>query len=175
MWYSLYFESENRVQIKLFTKQKYSRGCRKQTCLPGDKKQGQNKLWEGIDINTMCSVTQLCPTLCDLTDCSLPGSSVHGILQARILEWVAISSFRGSSWPRDWAHVSWVSACIGRWILYHCTTWDECSQPHYSLIVKEKRQSKCQSTSVINRTWCIHITEYFSAIIGNEVVIHGTT
>ena len=38
----------------------------------------------------MCSVTQSCPTLCDLMDCSLPGSSVHGILQARILEWIAI-------------------------------------------------------------------------------------
>ena len=40
---------------------------------------------------------QSCPTLCDLVDCSPPGSSVHGILQARILEWVAISSSRGSS------------------------------------------------------------------------------
>ena len=38
-----------------------------------------------------CSVTQSCPTLCDPMDCSLPGSSVHGIFQARILEWVAIS------------------------------------------------------------------------------------
>ena len=44
---------------------------------------------------------QLGPTLCDLMDCSLPGSSVHGILQARILEWVAVPSSRGSSPPRD--------------------------------------------------------------------------
>ena len=44
---------------------------------------------------------QLCPTLCDPMDCSPPGSSVHGILQARTLEWVAISSSRGSSQPRD--------------------------------------------------------------------------
>ena len=42
-------------------------------------------------------LTQLCPTLCDPMDCSLPGSSVHRILQARILEWVAISFSRGSS------------------------------------------------------------------------------
>ena len=42
-------------------------------------------------------VTQLCPTLWDAMDCSLSGSSVHGILQARILEWVAISSFRRAS------------------------------------------------------------------------------
>ena len=46
-------------------------------------------------------VTQLCLTLCDPMDSSPPGSSVHGILQARILKWVAISCSRGSSWPRD--------------------------------------------------------------------------
>ena len=51
-------------------------------------------------------VTQSCLTLCDPVDCSLPGSSVHGILQARILEWVAISFSRGSSQPRDQAWVS---------------------------------------------------------------------
>ena len=50
--------------------------------------------------------------------CSLPGFSVHGILQARILEWVAVSSFRGSSWPRDRTHVSSFS-CTGRRVLYH--------------------------------------------------------
>ena len=44
---------------------------------------------------------QLCPTLCDFMDSSLPGSSVHGILQARILEWVAIAFSRGSSQPVD--------------------------------------------------------------------------
>ena len=47
-------------------------------------------------------VAQSCPTLCDPTDCSPPGSSVHGIFQAWTLEWVAISFSRGSSWPRDW-------------------------------------------------------------------------
>ena len=54
---------------------------------------------------------------CDLPDCSPRGSSVHGTLQARILEWVAISSSRGSSRPRDQTHISWVS-CTGRQILY---------------------------------------------------------
>ena len=62
-------------------------------------------------------------TLCDHIDCSLTGSSVHGILQARILEWVAISSSKAPSQPRDWALVSYVS-CIGRWILYHWATWE---------------------------------------------------
>ena len=46
-------------------------------------------------------ITQSCPTLCDPMDCSPPGSSVYGILQARVLEWVAISFSRGSSRPRD--------------------------------------------------------------------------
>ena len=59
-------------------------------------------------------------SLCDPTGCSPPGSSVHGISQTRVLEWVAISSFRGSSWPRDQTHVS----CTGRWILHHWLTWE---------------------------------------------------
>ena len=56
--------------------------------------------------------------LCDSKDCSLPGSSVHGIFQARILEWVAISSSLGSSWLKDQSCVFWIS-CIGRLNLYH--------------------------------------------------------
>ena len=60
---------------------------------------------------------QMCLTLCDPMDCSPLGSSVHGILQARILEWIAMPSSRRTSWPRDWTHISYVS-CIGRWVLY---------------------------------------------------------
>ena len=59
---------------------------------------------------------QSCPTLCDPRDCSLPGSSVHGILQARTVEWVAMLSFRDSSRPRDRIHTSYVSY-IGKWFL----------------------------------------------------------
>ena len=59
-------------------------------------------------------VAQSCLTLCDLTDCSAPGSSVHTILQARRVEWVAIPFSRASSWPRDQTQISW----IGRQILY---------------------------------------------------------
>ena len=54
-------------------------------------------------------VAQSCLTLCDPLDCSLPGSSVHGIFQARVLEWVAISFSRGSSQPRDWTRVSCIA------------------------------------------------------------------
>ena len=59
----------------------------------------------------VCEVTQSCPTLCDPMDCSLPGSSIHGIFQARIVEWVAISFSRRSSQPRDG---TWVSRIVGR-------------------------------------------------------------
>ena len=66
-----------------------------------------------------CSlVTQLCLTLCNPMDCSLPGSSLHGISQAKILEWVDIAFSRGLSQPRGWNHVS----CIGRWVLSHWAT-----------------------------------------------------
>ena len=58
---------------------------------------------------------QLCPTLRKRMDCYLPGSSVHGTLQARILEWVAIPFSRVSSRPRDQSQVS----CVGRQILHY--------------------------------------------------------
>ena len=57
----------------------------------------------------MCSVAQLCLTLCGPMDCSLPGSSAHGIFQARILEWVAVSFSRGSSQTRDQTQVSCIA------------------------------------------------------------------
>ena len=59
----------------------------------------------------MLEVTQLCLTLSNPMDCSLPHSSVHGIFQARVLELVAIFLSRGSSLPRDW---TWVSCIVGR-------------------------------------------------------------
>ena len=67
--------------------------------------------WEGTHITLLLSYVRLW----DPVDCSLPGSSVHGISQARMLEPVAISYSRGSSWSRDGTQAS----CIGRWILYH--------------------------------------------------------
>ena len=66
---------------------------------------------------------QSCLTLCNPMDCSPPGSSVHGILLARILEWVAILSSTQSSQPRDRTLVSYIS-CISRQILYHWATWE---------------------------------------------------
>ena len=64
-----------------------------------------------VECGIESEVAELYPTLCKPVDCSPPGSSVHGILQARILQWVAISFSRGSSRPRD---RTWVSRIAGR-------------------------------------------------------------
>ena len=70
-----------------------------------------------IFLQVFAKLLQSCPTLCDPMDCSPPGSSAHGVIQARILKWVAMPSSRGSSWPRDQTHFCYVS-CIGRQVLY---------------------------------------------------------
>ena len=77
-----------------------------------------------------CLVIQLCPTLYDPMGCSPPGSSVHGILQARILEWVPFPS-PGSSQPRDWTCIFYVS-CFRRQILYHWATSE--AQAHLTVL-----------------------------------------
>ena len=64
-----------------------------------------------FDIDIDIEVAQSCLTLCDPMDCSLPGSFLHGIFQARVLEWVAISFSRGSSQP---SNQTWVSHIAGR-------------------------------------------------------------
>ena len=63
----------------------------------------------GLPLQLLPCCAKLCLTLCNPMDCSRPGSSVHGILQARMLEWVAMPFFRESSQPRDRTHVSYVS------------------------------------------------------------------
>ena len=98
--------------------------------LPGES-HGQRSLadyspWgcKESDMTDLGAAVLCCPvSFSESMDCSLAGSSVHGILPARILEWVAMPSSRGSSWLGDWTHVSCIS-CISRWILYHCNTWE---------------------------------------------------
>ena len=68
-------------------------------------------------------VAQLCPTLCNPLDCSLPGSSVYGIFQARILQWVAIPFSRGSSQPRDWTQVFIAGRVFTIWSTREAPTW----------------------------------------------------
>ena len=80
-----------------------------------------NQRFYGMSIRLSHSVMS---DSCNPMNCHLPGSSVHGIFQARILEQVAISSSRGSSGPKDGTHVSYVS-CTGVQILYPWIPWTE--------------------------------------------------
>ena len=75
--------------------------------------------WFINDDLCVCVISHFsCVQLCDPMDGSPPGSPIHGVLQARTLEWMAMSPSRGSSWLRDQTLFSYVS-CIGRWVLYH--------------------------------------------------------
>ena len=78
---------------------------------------------------------------CDPMDCSHQAPLSMRILQARILEWVAMPSFRGSFQPRDQTLVSCVS-CSGRWIFYHCATWEA---PYYSITMVKSESEVAQS------------------------------
>ena len=78
----------------------------------------------GWKVKSESEVTQSCPTLCNPVDCSPPGSSIHGIFQARILEWVAISFSRGSSRPRDRTEVSRIAGrCFNLWATREALSW----------------------------------------------------
>ena len=92
-----------------------------------------------------CLVAKSCLTLCDLMDCSPPGPSALGILQTRILVWVATPSSRASSWPRDWTHIFWVSCIAHRFF----TPWviGEAPQPSKGA-VKGKRTLLCRGERV---------------------------
>ena len=71
-------------------------------------------------ISVCAKSLQLCTAVCDPMDCSPSDSSVHGILQARILEWVAMPSSRGSSQPRDRTRISYVSYALATVCLFVC-------------------------------------------------------
>ena len=91
-------------------------------------------------------------------DYSSPGSSVHGILQARILEWVAISSSRGSSRPKDQTHVSCIS-CIGGRILYHWATWEAIVYMRHNFFIH---------SSVSGHLGCFHVPTIVNSAAGNN-------
>ena len=97
----------------------------------------------GCDMH-VCSVTQSCSTLCDPVDWSSPGSSVHGILQARILEWVAVPSSRGSSWPRDRTRICY----LPHWQAGSSTTIGETGKCKYSGNFLSDRSSICRKADL---------------------------
>ena len=94
-----------------------------------------------------CSVTQLCLTPYDSMGCSPPGSSVHGILQTRILQWVAMPSSRGSSWPRDQTCISCIAGgffatCSKFWATSHSKySQERFNQPVFSTVPMTQREN----------------------------------
>ena len=79
--------------------------------------------WMFITIVASAKSLQTCLTFCSPIDCSPPVSSVPGILQARILEWVTMPSFKGSTPPRDWTHVfyiSYICSQVTLWLVNKC-------------------------------------------------------
>ena len=103
-------------------------------------------------IESESEVAQSCLTLCDPMDCSLPGSSVHGIFQAIVLEWTAISFSRGSSQPRDWTQVSYI---VDRWFTVWATR--KCVEAPNKcclllLLLQSAHKSECQ-VMLMCRNW----------------------
>ena len=106
-------------------------------------------------------------------DCSLSGSSVHRILQARIREWVAISFSRGSSWPRGQTRVSYIS-CIHRQILYCCTAgvalWCQLRQWFSVLIEPAAEVSSCFHVCCLGSRWPFQ--QYFLRTVFVSLVVY---
>ena len=103
-------------------------------------------------------IAQSCLTLCDPMDCSLPGFSVHGIFQARVLEWAAISFSRGSSWPRDG---TWVS-CIGDIWATRETLY---IKSLYIITALAQSQTECSYVYFWPLYWTLHYMDVLNCII----------
>ena len=108
-------------------------------------------------------VAQFCPTLCDPMDCSLPGSSIHGIFQARILEWVAISFSRRSSQTRDWTQVF----CTAGVLLFFFTSW----------ATREAHSHHIPENSVLTYSYLKRTTQgsnlcLYASCIGKQILYH---
>ena len=112
---------------------------------------------------TMKVKVKSCPTPCDPMDCSLPGSSLHGILQARVLEWVAISFSRGSSWPRDQTQVSRIPGRhFNLWATRYQQTHSTWSPDHggwQRIEVLQALRTKASDLSVLTRALGFHLSD----------------
>ena len=115
-------------------------------------------------LNSLCEVAQSCPTLCDPMDCKLPASSVRGIFQARVLEWVAISFSRGSSQPRDQTQVSCIA---GRCF----TIWATREAPNHMREGKRGWVPRQQSTWM-QAIWVSHLGIFSFILHWNIVDLH---
>ena len=133
------------------------------TCYNMDDSWKHYARWNWLQMDKYCmtpltwkwsEVAQSCLTLCDPLDCSLPGFSVHGIFQARVLEWVSVSFSRGSSPPRDW---TWVSHIAGRRFTLWATREAQLHEVP-GILIERKREI------VIARWWEKVIVQSFSHV-----------
>ena len=122
-------------------------------------------LWSTVRIHCCCLVAKSSLTPCDPKDCSPPGSSVHGISQARILEWAAISFSRGLSQPRDQTRIS----CIGRYILY---CWATLETPWWGLHVLIPGKHLTQWLASVTKNHCHlpYLTEVNPQDLWNSII-----
>ena len=117
----------------------------------------QRKIVTHGSLKVKVLVTQSCSTLCNPMDCSPPGSSVHRILQVRILEWVAIFSSRGSSWPRNWTHFRIASRFFTIWA----------SREAYGTLVRHKfirHHSALTEEESVDKTWAFETFKVYKRI-----------
>ena len=110
--------------------------------------------------------------LCNPTDCSPPSSSVHGILQARIPEWVAISFSRASSWPRGQNCATYIS-CVGKQILHHCVTWREVKHKCTKEELDHER-NRCTILKITIKYYTLTVCVCVShSVVSNSLWPHG--
>ena len=131
----------------------------------------RQNIWSGAwHISRQCA--HWCPTLCDPTDCSPPGLSVHGILKARILQWVAFSFSRGSSQPRGWTLVSYTA---GRFFTVWTTREAQCRsaimipKPQWGMVTKRESQPWPSPSDFRSCLWLHQLCESTTASsLGSE-------
>ena len=118
----------------------------------------------------LCLVNQPCPTLCDPTDCSPPGCSVLGILQARSLGRVATSSSRGSSWPREWTpgllHYRQIPYCLSHQGGKIASSPSEARSYRFPMLVKGLQSGKSWQ-------WIIDWPLFWSIVQGIQASLHA--
>ena len=139
-------------------------------------KQQQSQNTELYKKNLLCVLillAQSCLTLCNPTDCSLPGSSIHGIFQARILEWVAVSFSMGSSQPRDWTQVSHIAG----WFF---TVWTTSKAPNFAKrsqiqgILCWMDKGKHKTAKLVWRFKMLKYFSYFLSFLKKIWIVHYT-
>ena len=118
-------------------------------------------------------VAQLCLTLCDPMDCSLPGFFVHGIFQARILKWVAFSFSRGSSWLRDWTQVSLIA---GRrftlWATFSTFQWYKSNTHSVGNVLWILIFSQASDIQYGTLSWCISSGNKLQPPVNQAITSH---